>query len=286
MDYRRTIQCAIDYIERKLTAKLDLEMIADFAGFSPFYFLRMFRAHTGFTPKEYIRLRRLSKAGRDLLFTRDPILHIARKYGFDSQAAFTRAFKRQHEVTPGKVRKTRHPVCYFGPVNVLEPTYLTKTGDNMKPKIVERDEMKVIGLKCETTMKENTIPQLWGQFNTVCNRVPNRTSDRFALGICPYVKMEDFDEETPFEYIAGFTVDSFDNVPEDMVAYVVPAARYAVFTHRGALNTLQDTYNAIFSSALSENGMELDSKDQLELYDDRFKYGEQDSEFDIYIPIK
>ncbi len=286
MDYRRTIQCAIDYIERKLTGKLDLETVADFAGFSMYYFLRMFRAHTGYTPKEYINLRRLSRAGRDLLFTRDPILHIARKYGFESQEAFTRAFKRQHDITPGKIRKTRHAVCYFGPINVLDPTYYTNTGEHMKPKIVELKEMKVIGLKCETTMRENTIPQLWGQFNTRCNRITNRTNDRFALGICPYVEMDNFDENTPFDYIAGLPVESFDNVPDGMVTYVISPAKYAVFTHKGALNTLQDTYNTIFSTALSENGMELDSKAQIELYDDRFKFGEHDSEFDIYIPIK
>ncbi len=286
MDYRRTIQCSIDYIERKLTGKLDLEMVADFAGFSPYYFLRMFRACTGYTPKEYIQLRRLSKAGRDLLFTRDTILTIARKYGFDSQEAFTRAFKKQHGVTPGKLRKTRQAVCYVSPVNALGSTAKATTGVSMTPKIVEMGEMKVIGLKCQTTMKENTIPQLWGQFNTNCNRVPNRTDDKFALGVCPYVDMEHFDENTPFEYITGLAVTTFDNVPEDMVAYTIPAAKYAVFTHKGALDTLQDTYNQIFGTALSENGLELDSKDQIELYDERFKWGEPDSEFDIYIPVK
>ncbi len=285
MDYRRTMQCAIDYMERNLTGNLDLESIADYSGFSMFHFLRVFSAHTGYTPKEYIRIRRLSKAGNEVLYTRESIRSIARKYCFFSQEAFTRAFKKQHGMTPGKLRRDIYPVYYIAPINLLESVIPIK-GGTMKPRIAELGELKVIGLKCVTTMKENKIPQLWNEFNKRCYQVPNRTEDHRAFGICPYVDMKDFDEETPFEHIVGLSVSTLEHVPEGMITHVVPSAKYAVFTHKGALDTLGDTYNEIFRSALAENGLEMDAKAQLELYDDRFKYGQEDSEMDIYIPIK
>jgi AraC family transcriptional regulator len=64
----------------------------------------------------------------------------------------------------------------------------------------------------------------------------------------------------------------------------IPAATYAVFTHRGSLDKLQDTYGMIFTDGLK--GYEMADVDEIEWYGKKFKYGQPDSEMDIYIPIK
>ncbi len=156
----------------------------------------------------------------------------------------------------------------------------------MEAKIVSREAIKVIGMSVQTTQKENTIPQLWSRFNPVACSIKNQVVPRAALGICPHTDLKDFSEESEFEYIAGMEVSSFDDIPEGMLSYEVPAQRYAVFTHKGSLETLGDTYNAIYSDWFSKNDYEFKAGAEFELYDERFKFGADDSEMDIYVPIK
>ncbi len=282
MNYTRFIQLALDYIESHLRKPLQLEEIADHASFSLFHFHRIFTNITGWTMKEYIRTRRLSEAGSDLVFTFDPIKEIAERYQFESQEAFTRAFKKKFDATPGSVRKHKNSFIYTRAYKLMNHT--SKKGVTMEIKIAKLDALTVIGLSCDTTMKENTIPQLWGQFNEVCNEIKNPQREGLCLGICPYVEMENFTEDDKFEYIATLPVTKVEDVPKGMKVHEIPAATYAVFTHKGPLDNLHETYEKIFSGGLE--GYELAEADQIEWYDDRFQFGQPGSEMDIYIPIK
>lgn len=55
---------------------------------------------TGMTLNEYVRRRRLTLAAQDLRRGRMPVIDLAMKYGYDSAAAFSRAFARQHGIAP------------------------------------------------------------------------------------------------------------------------------------------------------------------------------------------
>lgn len=156
----------------------------------------------------------------------------------------------------------------------------------MDAKIVKKDALKVIGMNVFTTQKENTIPQLWSRFNPVSGTIKNVTEANVALGLCPHTDVKDFNEETEFEYIAGLVVSSFDDIPEGMMSYEVPAQRYAVFTHKGSIESLGETYHAIYSDWFAKNDYEFSPGTEFELYDERFKFGADDSEMDIYVPIK
>ena len=96
---------AITYIEKNLTEDLTVDDIAKHVCISPFYFQRGFAMLCGFTVAEYIRKRRLSLAGNDLIYSEQKIIDIALKYGYDSPDSFTKAFLRFHNVTPTAVRK-------------------------------------------------------------------------------------------------------------------------------------------------------------------------------------
>ncbi|WP_370872518.1 AraC family transcriptional regulator [Paenibacillus zeirhizosphaerae] len=48
MDYYKSIQKAVDYMEANLQASLEIKPIADQAGFSTFHFQRLFQAISGF----------------------------------------------------------------------------------------------------------------------------------------------------------------------------------------------------------------------------------------------
>lgn len=105
MDYIDSINQAIDYIENNLTQTIAMEQVAAVAGYSRFYFDRLFLARLGETPASYIRKRRLSEAARELIASERPILDIALDYQFQSQEAFARPFKKMFGLSPGAYRK-------------------------------------------------------------------------------------------------------------------------------------------------------------------------------------
>ncbi|MGG4128749.1 helix-turn-helix transcriptional regulator [Paenibacillus illinoisensis] len=57
------------------------------------------------TVTQYVRNRRLTLAAQELAGTDCKVIDVALKYGYDSPAAFTKAFQRMHGVTPLAAKK-------------------------------------------------------------------------------------------------------------------------------------------------------------------------------------
>ncbi len=104
MTDNKEVQTAINYIEMNLCEELSLDKIANVAGFSKFYFHRTFQSEIGISLYDYIRRRRLANAASLLLTTNISIIDIAINFRFESQEAFTRAFKSIYQLPPGRYR--------------------------------------------------------------------------------------------------------------------------------------------------------------------------------------
>ncbi|ACA45894.1 AraC family transcriptional regulator [Clostridium botulinum] len=110
---------------------------------------------------------------------------------------------------------------------------------------------------------------------------------------CPGINEENhkpnnqFGENVAYSEIVGIEVTSFDYIPEGMVAKVIPQGKYVVFTHKGSIHKLQETYKYIWEMWIPFSKLELDMRDDFELYDEGFKGANNHlSEIDIYIPIE
>ena len=117
MDMLKQLNSAIRYLEENLRAELDLDEAAKLACLTKDSFLRFFSYMTGMTVTEYIRCRRLSLAARDLQETREKVIEIAGKYGYESVDAFSKAFVRQHGMTPTQARKALGSLKIYPPVS-------------------------------------------------------------------------------------------------------------------------------------------------------------------------
>lgn len=84
---------------------IDVEEIAENAGFSTNYFNKVFTAHTGFSVMKYVRFERMRKAADMLRSTDKDILDIALECGYDSHEGFIRSFKNQYGCTPTEYRQ-------------------------------------------------------------------------------------------------------------------------------------------------------------------------------------
>ncbi|MGE6577839.1 helix-turn-helix transcriptional regulator [Paenibacillus xylanexedens] len=103
--YRAMIQQSLFYIETHLHEQIGLEEVASEALLSPYHYHRIFRNEVGMTIVDYIRNRRMSLASTTLRSTDAGILDIALACGFESQEAFTRAFRKLYGMPPGRFRK-------------------------------------------------------------------------------------------------------------------------------------------------------------------------------------
>lgn len=118
MDWAERIQKTIDYIEDNLESKLDIDLLASKIYTSSFIFQRMFTMLCDCTIGEYIRNRRLTLAGYEVLNEESSILEIAVKYGYETNESFTRAFSRFHGVNPSAARKNRLSLNTFPRISV------------------------------------------------------------------------------------------------------------------------------------------------------------------------
>ena len=93
------------YILEHIGEPLDRETLADVAGFSVPHFHRVFRAHVGESAISYIRRIRLERAGRKLRMGAVDITEVALAAGYDSHAAFSKAFKQHFGLSPSEFRQ-------------------------------------------------------------------------------------------------------------------------------------------------------------------------------------
>ena len=99
-----------DTAGEKPGTEVSVRALADRLGYSEYYTSRRFRALAGMTLRDYLRLRRLAFALRDVRDTDAGILDIAVQYGFSSNEAFTHAFKKAYGVSPSAYRAAPGPV--------------------------------------------------------------------------------------------------------------------------------------------------------------------------------
>ncbi len=92
------------YIDEHIYEKISLLELAEMAGYSPFYFSKLFSEIMGMSITGYIRIRKLQYALSSLREGRK-VLDVSLMYAFDSHEGFTRSFTQLFGSTPSKVKK-------------------------------------------------------------------------------------------------------------------------------------------------------------------------------------
>lgn len=104
-EYSECIQDLMRYIREHLHEPLDRETLAAVAGFSIPHFHRVFTAQVGESAASYVRRLRLERAARKLRMGAVDITEVALAAGYDSHAAFSKAFKQQFGLSPSEFRQ-------------------------------------------------------------------------------------------------------------------------------------------------------------------------------------
>lgn len=101
------IETVIDFIENHLAGKLELESVAEAVHYSKYYLHRMFTDTVGMTIHDYIGRRQLTESAKLLVFSDKPVIEIAFICGYESQQAFTAAFRAMYKIPPAEYRERR-----------------------------------------------------------------------------------------------------------------------------------------------------------------------------------
>lgn len=261
-EWQRQIQTIVDEIDRCIKnyndEALTLCFLSRRLGYSEFYTTRKFKEISGIPFRDYLRLRKLAFALKEVRDSGKSILDIAFDYGFSSHEAFTRAFKRTYGVTPSEYRKRPKPVVLRTKITPFDRYFfglgeigMKKSEDDIKIYFVTIPAHKYLHIKnyesngyWDFWQKQNLIP---GQdYETICGLLdsikgkldddggsePNSGSGQIMAYINdPDGRLCDWGFLRTESHGVRLPADYTGEVPPQMQLMDVPEAEYVVFEH-------------------------------------------------------
>ena len=280
-----TIETMIRWIEDNLDRPLDLDRIAAHAGYSPFHFSRLFVIETRRSVMAYVRARRLVRGAKRLLAEPElRLVDLASDCGFDSQEAFTRAFRRLFGASPRRFRSG----FAVSPIEGQYPMSLSSSAVavSLLPEPVVCAAFRVAGVSRrfdDATKAE--IHQLWSQL-VAALPLPGQADDRRSYGVISRVDRH----EGSFAYLAGVRVDPAMPLPAGVDCIDIAAATHAVFRivlDGGPVHLQMKAAMArIWSELIPRSGLVLAEGPDFESYDNRVSLTEPGAIVDIHVPIR
>lgn len=225
MNYYDSLNKLIDTIEENLETEIDYNELAKVIGTSSYTMQRIFNFLTGMTVTDYIRRRRLSKAGEELRRTNQKIIDIALKYHYDSPISFTHAFKKMYGQSPANFRKSNAEIIFFPKIE-FNPDI--KGRKELKYRIVDREEQTFYG-KTTGVIADNddiAIQNLYQKLKedgTMDFMIDNKNGREWYYGIYePIYKKGQYTKKGKY-YVLSKTPH------KDFVEVKLPKAKWACF---------------------------------------------------------
>ena len=289
MEWVATIQKAITYIEDHLLEELNYEDIAKELNTSSYEFHRTFSFLTGLTVNTYIRNRRLSLAGIEVIESNAKITDIAFKYGYETPESFTKAFTRFHGYSPKYVRENPVKLSLFNPLVIK--LYM-EGGNFMNYKIVQTKKQKFLSIVRSFSNdiindeSNHDIPDFWtecGDNKTIDKLLSLRKEGQKDLyGLCT----PSIEGSTTFNYGIGILLDE-ETLPcddERFTIWNVEEGTYVVFDCIGDDgDCISETWAKFYKEFLPQTGYKASEATDYEIY---FEKGQDGVFCELWIPIK
>ncbi|MFE3454251.1 effector binding domain-containing protein [Nonomuraea sp. NPDC059194] len=246
---------AMDYIESNLDRQIEGAELARIAVTSEYHFRRLFSALAGIPLSEYVRRRRLTVAGAEVIAGSEPLLDIAVRYGYGSGEAFARAFRAVHGVGPGEARRTGAALQSQARMSFR---LIVEGSSTMRYRIVEKAEFTLVGRKARVPlvhegMNPAIVDFVRGVGQEALDRI-ERLSDQEPRGV---VNVSDNlsgsrEEGAELDYWVGAVTGA--DTPADLDSLAVPAGTWAVFESSGPFpEALQYLWRDVFTQWFPSN---------------------------------
>jgi len=253
------INRVLTYINTHLGEKIDLAKLAEIAHFSPFHFHfhRIMRAYLNESIGSYIIRVRLETAAAMLLSTDETVGDIAWKMGYESPAAFGKAFQKRFGISPGAYRQNMGSHEYQSEFRQATGNALlsdlTSIKMELKPIIKEIGPKKVVYIHAIGAYED--VGPVWERLAGFMQK-----NKLFGPGTeCLGISYDDPEvtETEKLRYDACFTVKE-EVKPEGEVGFKeLEGGTFAIFRHTGPYSGLSETYKGIYKDWLPTCGYEL-----------------------------
>jgi AraC family transcriptional regulator len=275
------------YIENHLDEPLPLDDLAKIACFSPYHFHRIFRGMVGESVKEHVRRLRLERAAFRLTNTNRSVIDLAFDAGYDTHESFTRAFGRMFGMPPSAYRQDCRPdrasVVSKTTASMLERQLPTTTGEQTVDVRLENCEP----LRVAFVRHVGPYRECGAAWEKICKFAVEQgwhSPDIKCIGIGH--DFPDVTEPDKIRYDACLTVDDRFKATGEIGVQKIPGGLYAVVTHRGPHEKLEETYHQLFKEWVPTCGRELRSFPSFEVYqNDPATTKPEDLLTYIYVPL-
>lgn len=126
LELKTIIFDSLKYIEENINESITAKAVAENAGYSLYYFSRMFKKQMGLSIMEYVKDRRLIKASEEISNGKK-IIDIALDYGYQSHSGFTKAFKNKFGFSPSLLRAFRFQINCLGGNSNMSHVFMKNT---------------------------------------------------------------------------------------------------------------------------------------------------------------
>ncbi|GGT25338.1 AraC family transcriptional regulator [Streptomyces tanashiensis] len=251
---------ALDHIERCLEAaagrEVDVADVARIAMTSEYHFRRLFSALAGMPLSVYVRRRRMTLAGAEVLGGERTLLDVAVRYGYGSGEAFARAFRSVHGIGPGEARRT-------GATLTAQPRMsfrvVVEGSTTMRYRIVEKEAFRVVGRKARVPLVHEGVNAAAAAHVESLDAQAIVRMKELADGepegvLSAVVHLTDSREEgAEVDYWIG-VVAGPEAAAEELDALDVPAGTWAVFDNHGPYPiALQELWRDVFTQWFPSN---------------------------------
>lgn len=246
---------AMEHVEGNLDQQIDVAELARIALTSEYHLRRLFSMLAGIPLSEYIRRRRLTVAGAEVLAGERTLLDVATRYGYGSAEAFARAFRAVHGVGPGEARRTG---AALQSQSRMSFRLIIEGSSTMKYQVVEKEEFRVVGKKATVPLiHEGVNPHIAEHVRSIGPETVQRIaslSDQEPEGILSVVVHLSDSREEGSELDYWHAVVTSAGAPEDLDVLTVPAGTWAVFENTGPYpQALQHLWRDVFTQWFPSN---------------------------------
>ncbi|WP_373975154.1 AraC family transcriptional regulator [Chitinibacter sp. SCUT-21] len=245
LDYSRRLLKVVQVLWQNPTRQFTTAQLAEIAHFSPFHFHRVYREMMGETVAATQQRLRLHFASRDLACEHLSQERVAQRAGYQSSAAFVRAFAAAYGVTPGAYRRQH--------LNALQ---VKNTLENTMYSIEFRTLSSPINLAARRHLGAYLkIGEAFSHLELAVNQLPLVPNPRwFGLFYDDPANVQQGIIGAELRSDACVEICEQAELPADFHKTQIPAGRYALIEHRGAYSELDRAYQWLIGTWLPQSG--------------------------------
>lgn len=271
-DWHMRIEETLRKIFNSLDTPLSFRELAEEVAASPYHFHRRFKELTGENIASFMRRLRLERAAYQLKLSGLSITGIAFEAGFQSGEAFSKAFKNFFGMSPSGARalsnwkeilKEAKGIHYQADVK-NKNWFIIKTGGNeMDVKIINLPSKRLLCMRQKGDYWK--LPELWQKFAKELEARKLMRNDSMFM-----IVFHDHWNDTPMEERrsdVAMTTEENVRIKGEISLSETPGGLYAVTTHVGSYEEIQNTWEKWKTQWLPVSEWELDkSRPSLEWY--------------------